>query len=418
MFTSESGLPISSFSPVSTQQEGSNLKINSQSWKGREVGCFSKLWDEICEIIQKIFERCLACFGRSPEQSTTSHDDGRPFEEQNQVNNSDKKTELLKTLSTTNEQKFETETNKNKLQNKVFLPVSLEKHSNESAGSLSVDSSSLDDELLDSSINQPKDSNTQNILLLGRAWSGKTTLLNTLKDICSVAQKKFIHTEQPSLTTIDISGVKLNVMDTPGLFLNGYGDKNDEIIESIANKAQEFFLGKRFRNVDTVIMTIQVMENFLRDDVETLNALLPQLEGNTKKILVITRGDKYCDDDMKNILSEIRSSEQFAGLIDTYFKDNVLFSGSNTDRSPINDLIYVLKKDIFNFRECLIEKLLPEQENEALKNKRQLEDRQQIQLYAQSKGAKKESEDEEIQALRLKILESEKNQNEEVVEAT
>ena len=85
----------SSFSSVPTKQEGSNLEINSQSWEGRKVGRLSKLWDEICEFIQKIFDKCLACFGKSQEQSATSHGDVRLQREQNQVNSSETKTETV-----------------------------------------------------------------------------------------------------------------------------------------------------------------------------------------------------------------------------------------------------------------------------------------------------------------------------------
>ena len=153
MSSPEYELPRSSFFSMSTPQEGSSVEINSESWKGRKVSCFSKLWDEICEIIQKIFGSCLACFGKSQEQSTTQNDDGgrlleyvngwEPQGRQNKVYRSETKVELRKESARINKQNFDVEINKNKV----------EKQSNKSSNSLSEDSSSLDDGL-NSGMNQ------------------------------------------------------------------------------------------------------------------------------------------------------------------------------------------------------------------------------------------------------------------------
>lgn len=141
--------PTISFLSVSTQQEGSNLIINTESWEGREVSCFSKLWDELCEIIQKIFDSCLACFSRSQEQSATLPNDWRVRREQGQVNRSERTAEQSKIRAETNEQKSDAEINIYKLPNKV------ENQSFEYEGVSSDDSSSLDEKSLNLSRNQP-----------------------------------------------------------------------------------------------------------------------------------------------------------------------------------------------------------------------------------------------------------------------
>lgn len=62
-----------------------NEGSKSQSWEGREVGCLSGLWDKICNIIQQIFDKCLAvlcCCRFSPEDSLVSNEDSSPKSEQ------------------------------------------------------------------------------------------------------------------------------------------------------------------------------------------------------------------------------------------------------------------------------------------------------------------------------------------------
>ncbi|MBA3237766.1 MAG: hypothetical protein H0T62_05360 [Parachlamydiaceae bacterium] len=134
---------------VSTRQEGSNLIINTESWEGRKVSCFSKLWDEICEIFQKIFDSCLACFNRSEEQSATLPNNWKVRREQGQLNRSETTAEQSIIMAETNEQNLDAEFNKDKLPNKIENP------SFEFEGVSTDDSSSLDEKSLNSSRNQP-----------------------------------------------------------------------------------------------------------------------------------------------------------------------------------------------------------------------------------------------------------------------
>jgi len=237
-----------------------------------------------------------------------------------------------------------------------------------------------------------KDPNSQNILLLGCSCVGKSALLKVLKDPTSDS-KEFLHTKEPELTTIEISGYKLNVMDTPGLFERGSigvieKDNKErrsvkETIQVISNAAEQRFGGTGFENVDTAVFTIELTPSLKENDITSLNTFLPKLSEKTKKILVITHAETMTKEWQTSMRSQLL---QHSKVIFNNFQENqILFSGAlNSDN--VQNIGYTLPR-ICTLRETIIAQLLPEEEPEEAFNKRFEETKKKIKEFTETAEA-------------------------------
>ena len=213
-----------------------------------------------------------------------------------------------------------------------------------------------------------RDIKERNILIVGRSRSGKTTLVNSIEDVCQVGEPGsiFFSTREPKLQTTDLSEYKFRVLDTPGLC--EYAPKgqttrdNQEIVRLIKEKAEEHFGGAGFEEVDTVIITFTVETGIISEDIVSLNALLPELPAHAKKILVITHAESFTLEDQKSIQDEISQHKELAALVNTYFrgKENILFSGC-LDSGDVEFERTTQRKlrQVHIYKERLIQELLP-----------------------------------------------------------
>jgi GTP-binding protein EngB required for normal cell division len=224
-----------------------------------------------------------------------------------------------------------------------------------------------------------RDEKTQNILLIGRSRSGKTTLINLLEEVCQVVGmgSLFYATREPELHELELSDYRLRVVDTPGLCEYAQKGKtqrtNEEIVQLIKEKAKEFFGGKEFEQVDTVLMTFTVESGINSGDMMALETFLPLLPQKTKKILVITHAECYSNHDHSSLRSQLSQHARLSVLINTYFRgaENILFTGA-LDEHDLNLEQTTTRKlrQIHFYREALIRALLPNAEPADLRQKR------------------------------------------------
>jgi predicted GTPase len=225
-----------------------------------------------------------------------------------------------------------------------------------------------------------KDEKTQNVLIVGRVRSGKTTLCKLLHDLFQVVKFTGLFrdgTREPALHESDLSGYQLRVLDTPGLCEHAPKGKaartNSEIIELIKGKVKELFGGQDFENVDTVLMTFTVDAGINSEDMLALETFLPLLPEKTKKILVISHAEGLDDNACDRIRSQIHQYSPLAKLVHSYFRGNILFSGAveqfyldHRAENSTTSYLSTMHKD----RERLIAALLPVPESQDLKNER------------------------------------------------
>ena len=171
-----------------------------------------------------------------------------------------------------------------------------------------------------------RDIKERNILIVGRSRSGKTTLVNSIEDVCQVGEygSIFFSTREPKLQTTDLSEYKFRVLDTPGLCEHAPKGQttrdNKEIVRLIKEKAEEHFGGEGFEEVDTVIMTFTVDDGFNSNDIVSLKAFLPELPAHAKKILVITHAESFDLKDQESIQDQISQHKELSVLVNTYFR--------------------------------------------------------------------------------------------------
>jgi len=176
---------------------------------------------------------------------------------------------------------------------------------------------------------------TRNIIFVGKSRSGKTTIVNTLKDVCHVAaDMSFLRgTMHPQLQSFIIqSGKKIynvNIMDTPGLFERTYNPIEDkkrvhEETLHIINKCVDSDLTK----IHHVFFVISLAAGITQQDLDSFKEFQKLFIGMEDKIsLIITFSEAYDEETKQNVISQITGDKELLDLFQMT-KDRIFFMGS------------------------------------------------------------------------------------------
>lgn len=198
----------------------------------------------------------------------------------------------------------------------------------------------------------------QNVLVVGRTRSGKSTLMNVLANkLDTKPLTLFSETKGSSLSTlkfpdleVDGKPARINFHDTPGLFelrKSGTPRGNNELLETIREDHEKFFGGIGFSNVKCLVFTLSLASGLNTEDLDTINIGVPFLRRmglpTTAQIsLVITRAENLDKNERLNIVDQINKYPRLS----TFFSENnvnISFSGGIKSETKDSNLKQELK---------------------------------------------------------------------------
>lgn len=211
---------------------------------------------------------------------------------------------------------------------------------------------------------QLEETQSRNVLMVGRTRSGKTTAVGVIKDLCYQPNEMsiFSDTVNPKFQSFAIvnreENVKmtLNMIDTPGVFeVKEEEEKartNEMILNVISQCAQN-----EITKIHCVIMFASFETGINPNDVEAIQLFSKIFNGATV-VLCITRSESKPETWKRKIIKELMSYEKLKGLLSD---DQVYFMGcfdSNTSELTRKDDIFECYKRVYQMRNQLINKVL------------------------------------------------------------
>jgi len=148
---------------------------------------------------------------------------------------------------------------------------------------------------------------TRNVLLVGRTRSGKSTAMEVLKDPCYVPKSDTIFSEtvEPAFKSFSIQNivkeqteeVTLNIIDTPGLFevkdIESGSERTNEAIKKTIAKCLEH----EITNIHIIILFVTFEAGINPNDIKAMQIFLDMFGGSNLKIcLCITHADGHDND--------------------------------------------------------------------------------------------------------------------------
>ncbi|MBS0634941.1 MAG: 50S ribosome-binding GTPase [Verrucomicrobia bacterium] len=214
----------------------------------------------------------------------------------------------------------------------------------------------------------------QNIVIVGKSRSGKTTLMNMLQDVCKVGGKMTLYhgTVDPELHQYKVHGWNFNTLDTPGWLearnnaTKTGGRKDGEIFSLIRDEAKKKFGGiaeRPFRNIDTFIFTFNHQEGIGGNEVECLGKFLLEVPEGARKILVVTRYEIASRESRQACIDQFKAHPEMKVLLKKYFAngEHVLLSGClNKERFRDEEAVSNMQERVNKQSKALMGLLLPE----------------------------------------------------------
>lgn len=184
----------------------------------------------------------------------------------------------------------------------------------------------------------------QNVMIIGRSRSGKSTLMDVLANhLLSKKSSIFSESKGSSFKTITIPDLlidgkpaQINVHDTPGLFeVRKVGEEsrtNKDILSLIYQDSNNFFGQKSLENIDHVILTFSPEAGINQGDLNSMLIGLPflyrmGLPSTTKILMVMTRTENYSVSYLNSILNQLDQHSVTSKIISEYGVE-ILFSGA------------------------------------------------------------------------------------------
>jgi len=148
------------------------------------------------------------------------------------------------------------------------------------------------------------ETDTRNVLLVGRTRSGKSTTMEVLKDPCYIPKSDTIFSEtvdarfksfsiqnETNQRTCDVT---LNLIDTPGLFevkdIESGGERTNEVIAQTIAKC----LDNEITNIHVIMLFVTFEAGINPNDIKAMEIFLDMFGGGGVKIcLCITRADMH-----------------------------------------------------------------------------------------------------------------------------
>ncbi len=230
-----------------------------------------------------------------------------------------------------------------------------------------IENQIVDDDLFEKVFKIARQPLTLNIVVLGGLNSGKTTLVEVLKDICHLPKKNH---ETPA----EVNTLKLGKYTFRFLEISTY--TNDDVLEVIRTKAEEIFQGNGFKNIDSVISTISYHHGLPHSYLNVIYDILDGLPPEIKKIHVVTNTERLREDFEIEYINECNKQREMIMLMQNHLKNenNIFFSGSLEETDCTNQskkFIIPYQKYIYANTQEIIKVLLPdtltnEEKNEIL----------------------------------------------------
>ncbi len=199
-----------------------------------------------------------------------------------------------------------------------------------------------------------RDPHVHNVIVIGPINSGKTTLVEVLKDVC--------HLEKSRKTGINSEVSTLKLHHDTFNFLEIQTCDSVNIAEKISAKAEEIFQG--ILNVESVILTINY-QGLSGNHITSINNFFHELPASIKKIMVRVGTERNANRNYKaSFIRDATSHSEMSVLMNAHFSNekNIQFSGSlqETDCGDDSkeDTPYFLTRILDNTQE-IFEVLLP-----------------------------------------------------------
>jgi len=211
---------------------------------------------------------------------------------------------------------------------------------------------------------------TRNVLLCGRTRSGKTTVMNVLKDPCHSPTNRsiFSETQNPRFQSFSINNradaevqkFTIHIIDSPGLFEVKDKDSmeqkrpNEVIASTIAT-----CLENEITNIHCIVMFATFEAGINRDDIESMKVFLDMFGGSGVSVaLCVTHADKHGVGWRQEIRDELMLHPDLAALVEEE-KMAIHFMGCvNVDDRPYYDeeqmkedyvSVYKMRQDMLEF---------------------------------------------------------------------
>lgn len=209
----------------------------------------------------------------------------------------------------------------------------------------------------------------RNVLLVGRSRSGKSTLLEVLKDVtyCPPQLSLFSETRAPAshLLPIETPGDEenppqkytINVVDTPGLYevidVEGKARTNSSLLGMIRK-----CLRQEVSAVHCMIILVTVSAGIFSEDLSSIEILLRSFSLNTQltTVLCISRAENFTLQDKDHFRKELCASS--LGPLLEQHRVLIRFSGCVCPSSPqyaSKDQLLLAYKKVYTMRKELLE---------------------------------------------------------------
>jgi len=181
------------------------------------------------------------------------------------------------------------------------------------------------------------ETDTRNVLLVGRTRSGKSTTMEVLKDPCYIPKSDTIFSEtvdarfksfsiqnETNQRTCDVT---LNLIDTPGLFevkdIESGGERTNEVIAQTIAKC----LDNEITNIHVIMLFVTFEAGINPNDIKAMEIFLDMFGGGGVKIcLCITHADNHDVKWQRTRKEELHKFEATKRLIETENME-ILFMG-------------------------------------------------------------------------------------------
>ena len=180
--------------------------------------------------------------------------------------------------------------------------------------------------------NAMKKVKTNNIMIIGRARSGKSTIKSVILDPTIVPDELTLKcgTRDPVIESFHIADIDatLNIIDTPGLFERGGEEDslrdNDAILTTIEKCAN-----MEITSFNVICFCVSITAGINGEDVRSIELFMKFLgdEISSNSCLIITRCESKNEEQRNKIKKELEE-DKFFKKIAPFFKLGVFFSGS------------------------------------------------------------------------------------------
>ncbi len=212
-----------------------------------------------------------------------------------------------------------------------------------------------------------RDPSVINVLLIGRCGVGKSTLIETLRDLSYISTRTGCSLKrEPSCNQLiighhDGKTYTLNIIDTPGFYENRHNPNEIRIIEQLVSFLRDMFVSGGVCTLNAICF-VTIAGRMNRNDIETFNFLINFLGPRFGSIssLVLTHCDKMSMEALNQLSQDITTHPECASVVD-YCKLGIYYHGI-IDMNALNvydeEMRDLVQKSIMKLIEPMCAKLM------------------------------------------------------------